>query len=135
MGLVPCYDDDYEVKRRLKNGKTYEVEVKEARNIKFHRLFFALINCSWEYLDEWRQQFFHGNKDAFRETLIIAAGYVEPFYDPKRGEWLERAKSIAFNKMDESEFAQLYERVKDVILDIYISDDLRDEFINQLKYF
>jgi hypothetical protein len=37
--------------------------------------------------------------------------------------------------MDESEFAQLYERVKDVIYQLYIPDDLRDEFERNLKYF
>lgn len=135
VGLVPCYDDDYDEKRRLKTGKTYEVTVKEARNVKFHRLFFALINCAWEFLGEFRQEFFRNDRDNFRKAVTIAAGYVEVFYSPTRNEWLEQAKSIAFSKMDETEFSELYEKVKDVIYRLYIPDNLRDEFEQQLKYF
>ena len=135
MGLVPFNDSDYDEKHKLKVGKVYEVTIKEARNIRLHRLFFALINCSWEFLGEWRQEFFHNDKDAYRETLTIAAGYYEPFYSPTRQEWLEKAKSIAFDKMDETEFSELYERVKDVIYKVYIPNDLKDEFEQQLKYF
>lgn len=135
VGLVPAYDDDYEEKHRLKVGKTYEVDVKEARNIRFHRLFFALINCSWEFLGEFRQEFFHNDKKSFRKTVTIAAGYTEPYYDPIRNEWLEQAKSIAFDKMDEIEFSQLYDKVKDVIYRVYIPEDLQGEFEQQLKYF
>ncbi len=135
MGLVPCYDDDHDEKSRLKVGTIYEVTVKERRNVRFLRLFFALINCSWEFLGEFRQDFFRGSKENYRKAVTIAAGYVTPYYSPIRGEWLEEAKSIAFDKMDESEFSQLYERVKDVIYQLYIPDDLRDEFERQLKYF
>jgi hypothetical protein len=135
VGLVPAYDDDYEEKHRLKIGKTYEVDVKEARNIRFHRLFFALINCSWEFLGEFRQEFFHNDRNVYRKAVTIAAGYSELFYSPTRGEWLEQAKSIAFGKMDETEFSTLYERVKDVIYKMYIPDNLKEEFETNLKYF
>ena len=135
MGLVPFNDSDYEEKHKLKVGKVYEVTVKEARNIRLHRLFFALINCAWEFLGEFRQEFFRNDRDNFRKAVTIAAGYVEVFYSPTRNEWLEQAKSIAFDKMDETSFAQLYERVKDVIYRLYIPDNLKDEFEQQLKYF
>ena len=134
-GFRCATDDDFEKKRRLKNGKVVECSIKEYRNYKFLKLFFALIDCSWEFLGEWRQEFFHNDKDAYRETLTIAAGYYEPFYSPTRQEWLEKAKSIAFDKMDETEFSELYERVKDVIYKVYIPNDLKDEFEQQLKYF
>jgi hypothetical protein len=91
MGLVPCYDDDHEEKTRLKVGTIYEVTVKERRNVRFLRLFFALINCSWEFLGEFRQDFFRGSKENYRKAVTIAAGYVTPYYSPIRNEWLEEA--------------------------------------------
>lgn len=42
-GLVPCGDDDYDEKKKLRLGETYSVEVRVARNVDFHRKYFALI--------------------------------------------------------------------------------------------
>jgi hypothetical protein len=49
-GLIPCYDADYDEKKKLKAGKVYKVEIKLARNYDFHKKYFALINCAWEYI-------------------------------------------------------------------------------------
>ena len=65
-GLKPCYDEDYEEKKKLKIGETYKAKITLARNLKFHKKFFALINCAWEYQNEKVVEFFHHNKDAFR---------------------------------------------------------------------
>lgn len=133
-GLVPYTDDDYEAKCKLKIGSVYETTVKEVRNVKFHRLFFALLNCAWEYLSE-PLQLKLGNKEHFRETLLVATGHTTTFYDIERQEWLERAKSIAFDKMDESEFSDFYERAKDVIYNYFIPNVNKKEFEQHLKNF
>lgn len=134
-GLVPETDSDAEVKRRMKIGATYEVTVKEVRNPKFLRLFFALLNCSWQYLTEQQQAFFKDNVEKFRETLLIATGYTETFYDIRRKAWLEKPRSIAFDKMTEADFSIFYERAKDVIFNYFIPEVKRDEFEQQLRYF
>lgn len=134
-GLVPETDSDAELKRRMKIGATYEVTVKEVRNPKFHRLFFALLNCAWSYLTEQQQTFFNDNVEKFRETLLIATGYTETFYDIKRHAWLEKPRSIAFDKMTESDFSNFYERSKDVIFNYFIPEVKRDEFEQQLRFF
>ena len=71
-GLVPAYDDDYEQKRRLTIGETYKIKVTKARNLQFHRKYFALINCAWEYLPERAVAHF-GTVEQFRKTCEIAA--------------------------------------------------------------
>jgi len=134
-GFVPETDSDYELKKKLKRGAVYEVTVREVRNPKFHRLFFALLNCSWEYLTEQQQEFFKNNVDKFRETLLIATGYTETFYDVRRNAWLEKPRSMAFDKMSESDFHDFYEKAKDVIFNYFIKADLRDEFEEQIKWF
>ena len=57
-GLIPMIDDDYESKQKLKIGEVYKCTIKKARNYELLKKYFALINCSWEYLREPQQQFF-----------------------------------------------------------------------------
>ena len=72
-GLVPCYDEDFDEKKKLKLGEVYEAEIKLVRNPKFHRKFFSLLNCAWEYLPEGRRNGFR-TKENFRRYLTVAAG-------------------------------------------------------------
>ena len=51
-GLVPINDASYDEKKKLKIGQVYEVTIKLVRNYDFHKKYFALINCAWEYLPE-----------------------------------------------------------------------------------
>ena len=116
-GLVPFGDDDYDEKRKLKIGETYTVEVKVARNIDFHRKYFALIAYAWEFLNEQETATFK-NKENFRKYLEVAAGYCDLFYHPRLQEFVEIPKSISFGKMDNAAFSDLYSKVKDVIFSI-----------------
>lgn len=134
-GLKPMYDDDYDEKRRLRIGQTYEAQIKVARNIRFHRLYFALINCAWEYLTERQRDFFHNVKESFRKTVEIAAGHYELIYSMQRKEWVQIPRSIAFDRLDETEFSSLYERVKDVLFSLFLSSINKEEFERQLSHF
>jgi hypothetical protein len=58
QGLKPCYDEDYEEKRKLKLGEVYEAEIKLLRNPEFHRKFFALLNAGFSLLPERTQNGF-----------------------------------------------------------------------------
>lgn len=60
-GLIPCYDDDFDEKKKLKIGEEYVAE-------------------------------------------------------------------IAFDKMDEAEFSELYERVKDVLFEVFLKNISIEEF-------
>lgn len=124
-GLIPCYDDDFEEKKKLKVGQEYVAEVKLCRNPAFHRKYFSLIGLAWDYLPERTSKGFR-SKEAFRKYVEVAAGYYEPFYSPTRREWIEVPRSISFGSMDEAEFSELYNRVKDVIFTIigpYITEE------------
>lgn len=116
-GLVPLEDDDYEKKRNLKLGQTYSVEVKVSRNIDFHRKYFALISYAWEFLNEQEEKTFK-SKDNFRKYLEISAGHCDIIFHPRLQEFVEIPKSISFGSMDNTEFSELYSKVKDVIFSI-----------------
>jgi hypothetical protein len=132
-GFKPCTDDDYEKKKTLKRGSVIECTVKEYRNYKFHKLYFSMINLSWEYLTEQQREFFHENVDAFRKTVEVAAGHYEPVYSVSRQTWLEVPKSIAFDKLDEASFHELYERVKSVIFQTFIPNINKESFEFELR--
>ena len=134
-GLKPMYDEDYDNKKMLKVGTVYEATIKEMRNVAFHRKYFSLINLAWEYLDERQRAFFKEDVNAFRKTVEVAAGHYEPVYSVARQSWLEVPKSIAFDKLSESDFEQLYEKVKTVIFQTFIPQVKRDEFEQQLRFF
>lgn len=134
-GLKPCYDEDFDEKKKLKIGETYVAEVKLARNPQFHKKYFALINLAWEYLPERQTEGFRNNKELFRKYCEVAAGFCDPFYSPSRREWVEIPRSISFGSMDEAEFSDLYEKVKDVIFGIIGRYVTEEEFMNNLAQF
>ena len=135
QGFVPASDKDYEEKMKLKRGGTYEITIKEFRNPKFHRLYFSLINLAWDFLSESQRAFFKEDVEVFRKTVEVAAGHCEKVYSVARREWLEVPKSIAFDKLSESDFSDLYERVKSVLYQSFITDDRKELFENQLRYY
>lgn len=135
IGLIPATDDDKEQLKAVKRGTVVEAKITEYRNYKFLRKYFALINCAWEFLTEEQQKFFYGNKDSFRKTVEVSAGHCEPVYNRTRNEWQDVPKSIAFDKLTESEFSQLYERVKDVLYELFLMSVNKEEFEEQLKWY
>lgn len=134
-GFRCATDDDYEKKKKLKRGSVIDCTIKEYRNYKFLKKYFSLINLSWEYLHEAQRAFFKEDVEAFRKTVEIAAGHYEPVYSPLRNMWLEVPKSIAFDKLTEADFEELYNRVKDVIFHTFIPNVNKDEFEYGLRNF
>ena len=133
-GFQPETDDDAELKRKLKLGKTYEAVFKEVRNPLFNRKFHAMIRVAWEYLPEAYQDKF-GNIDNFRYMTEIKAGFCDVVYDPTSGRDIYRPKSTAFDKMTEADFEKVYNGVLNVILRDYLPNINNNEFIEQIKYF
>lgn len=134
-GLVPCDDNDYEEKRKLKVGQIYKATIKLNRNYRLHRKYFALINCAWAYQNERQTDFFKGSVEIFRKTMEMAAGHCERVYSIEHKEWRDIPKSIAFDKMDEAEFRDLYERVKDVLFATALRGVSEEEFLDALANF
>lgn len=117
QGLKPCYDEDYEAKKKLKIGEIYEAEIKLQRNPLFHRKFFALINAGYAFLPERTQNGFR-SIEGFRSYLLVAAGFYETYFNPRLREFVEVPKSLKFSAMDNEEFERVYDAVKDVIFSL-----------------
>ncbi|MBR3467388.1 MAG: DUF1367 family protein [Bacteroidales bacterium] len=124
-GLKPCYDEDYDEKRKLKLGETYEAEIRLVRNIRLHNMAFALLELAWNYLPGKTQDGFR-SKEGFRMYITVAAGYYDVYFNPRLREFVEIPKSWSFKSMDNAEFSEFFERIKDVIWGIiskYVSEE------------
>ena len=135
IGLKPLYDEDFEEKKKLKRGEVYIASISVFRNVSFHRKYFSLINCAFEYLTEPQQEFYHNNKEYFRKSLEVSAGYCDAIYNHKLKSFVDIPKSVAFDKMSESEFQDLYRDVKYVINNIILQHISEEEFNNGLANF
>ena len=134
-GLVPLYDADYDEKRKLKIGQVYSATIRLERNYEFHKKYFALIGCAWEFQNEKAQKHFKNNVENFRKTIEIASGHCDTVYNLKLKSWTDIPKSISFDKMDNSEFQELYERTKDVLFEVFLRSISKDEFLTSLANF
>ena len=114
VGLVPLYDSDFDEKRKLKVGQVYQADIKVVRNILFHRKMWAMLNTAWALLPERTQNGFR-SLEGSRAYLLVSAGYYDPYYSPRLREFVEIPKSMSFASMDEAEFSECYDRIKDVI--------------------
>lgn len=134
FGLSGAYDEDREAIKKLKHDEIYEVDIKLQRNPAFHRKYFALFRVAWEYQNEDTQEHF-GSMDAWRKTVEVAAGHCERVWSIEYNSWLEAPRSVAFDKLSEEEFQDLYERVKHVLFTIFLTDVNQDDFFEALKDF
>jgi len=125
-GLVPLYDSDYDEKRKLKIGETYQCEIRKPRNIDFHKKFFALIRLGCENSPRDMPQ------DVYRAYVTMKAGFAE-VYKTESGT-MALPKSISFSNMDDTEFEKVYRSVLEVIMkDIDVDEEfIRDNLINFL---
>jgi len=129
-GLVPLDDDSYEDKKRLKVGEVYECDVKLVRNYKFLKKAFALLNCTWELMDE-KQQASWRSKEGFRAYLTVAAGHFDLYYNPRLCAFVEVPASWSFDKMDEATFSKLYDAMKNVVFAV-LGDKVTEETFNKV---
>lgn len=135
LGLKPCYPEDYDESRKLKNGVIYEADIRVPRNYRFHKLFFALLNVGYAYIPGDVQAHYFPSVDAFRKSVLIAAGFVNRFWSVKHQCFLEEAESISFSSMDDARFRDCYNRCKEVIFGIIGRYVTEEEFERNLINF
>jgi hypothetical protein len=108
--LRPCDEAGEAELRKVANGETIELELRRPRNIRHHRMFFALMSIVWEQLDTER----YPTVEDLVAAVKIAAGLRTRIELPS-GEVGFIPGSIAFHKMDQSAFSGFYDRVCDLI--------------------
>ena len=107
--LKPAYNSDYDLFSKIKPNEIIEIEYKKKRNVRFHRLFFALMNLAYENQEAYTIL------DVMRKDIIKHAGYYTEHINAITGEITQEPNSISFSNMEETEFNKLYTDCKTVI--------------------
>ena len=98
---------------KIKNGEQVHVSIKKPRNVLFHRKFFALCQVVFENQERY------DDFDAFRHELTMRAGWWDTHVHVS-GKISYIPKSISFAKMDETSFAEFYNKAIDAALEHFI---------------
>lgn len=124
--LRPADDAGCEALRKLSNGDLVTVEIKKSRNIRHHRLFWALMTVVHDNMDHER----YPSVEDLAAAIKIAAGHRTRIELPS-GEIGFIPGSIAFHKMDQIAFSAFYDRVCNLIAKHFLpgvdSDALKEE--------
>ena len=90
--------------KELEVGEMYRLTVWFPRNPKFHRLHFAMIAALFDH----QEQFV--DPDALRQWLYVGAGFCD-FYPGPKGRMVAIARSIAWDRLDDEDFADTHAKV------------------------
>lgn len=116
-GFEPA--DEYNAERlretKIAVGNIVKCKVTMPRNLEFHRKFFAMIRETFDLQDTF------DNIEHWRAVCLTGAGHCD-FVPGRNGEMVAIPKSIAFSKLDETEFTVLYDKVIDFIGRRYLPD-------------
>lgn len=107
--LKPAYDSDYESFKKIPLNEIIEIEYKKQRNIRFHRKLFSLLNLAYS------NQNMFDNLEDMRYCLMLEFKFSEIKVNKLTGEIFKIPKSLQFNKMDEIEFNEVYNNIKQYI--------------------
>ena len=126
--LVPTDEEGEELLRSLPQHQIVKCKLTRPRNVQHHRKFFALVNLVFENQERY------ANVDELLAALKIAVGHVNIIVMPNGNEY-RIPKSIAFHKMDQTEFDRFYARVVDVVIKHFLPGVTRDELRQELLEF
>lgn len=108
--LVPADKLSEDDLSALSPDKVYDVKIWQKRNSDHHRKYFALVNAIFPHQKGWP------TTKALHDQLKMAVGFSYEAKDLKTGELRTYPDSIAFDRLDQQEFEQVYERIVEVIL-------------------
>ena len=134
-GLVPLYDSDHDMKRRLRVGSTVRCRVTLPRNYEFHKKFFALVRLTFDNLplplvERWNVRNENDMLRRFKRDLGYFTSHTNELGDNEI-EYL----SISFAAMDEAGFERFYNGCVDLVLHKYVRGLGREELEEEVERF
>lgn len=102
-GLMPADEASAEVLRKIANGREVLVEAKTPRNVRAHRLFFAMLGLLVENSDAF------ATVEAALTAVKIGLGECDPAINAATGETVYVTRSIAFASCDQTRFSKLFD--------------------------
>jgi len=119
---------EMETLAKIKDGTEVKADVKIPRSIKQHRLLFAVLRKCIEYQNEA----IFLDETVLLRTLKYVLGYTEPVLNAK-GQTIGYAPmSIAFDKMDGTQFRTFVDKVLDWVFAEVLPNMDRTDFEREL---
>lgn len=107
-GLYPATEVDAEKVNSLPAGQPVKCKVTRARNLPFHRKFWALATLAKDHSE-------HMSVENLVDDLKIMVGHCDKIVRMDGSIWL-RPKSISFGKMEQEEFDKFYDACCNALL-------------------
>jgi hypothetical protein len=120
IGLFPVDEQGSDVLFKIKIGKDISADIKQRRNPKHHRLFFAIL----KFLRLHAPRFDSVPMDKIKDAVKLATGLADTFVDAETGEVYYVLRSISFASMDETEFTRFFDQACMVIANRWMPDRL-----------
>ena len=125
--LVPADEAAKRVADRYAPGELILAEVVKNRSAQNHRRFFLFVGVTFDMQDSYT------DREIWRKVLEIGAGHFDTVIglDGKAHYW---PKSIAWEKLDENEFGELFGRVVNAFLFKYGAGVTREELEQAIQF-
>jgi hypothetical protein len=125
--LRPIDERSFEELRKIKDGRTFICEIKRPRNLKHHRKYWALINLISDNLDGVTPE---GLSSAVK--MMIGHVVTVQFGDKV----IPYPDSISFDKMNQDQFNDFYERavkaICEFVIPVLTEESVRNEIFEIL---
>jgi len=121
--LRPIDERSFEELRKIKDGRTFICEIKRPRNLKHHRKYWALINLISDNLDGVTPE---GLSSAVK--MMIGHVVTVQFGDKS----ILYPDSISFDKMNQDQFNDFYERAVKAICELVIPGLTEESVKNEI---
>lgn len=128
--LVPVDDEGHDALAKVKDGRDVKVEFTLSRNLRHHRLAFAIFNFMKMHCPNMEKR----STEQIKTMVKLATGFVETYIDVDTGKTVCVPRSIAYESMDQLEFNAFFDAAVNVIVNRWMapgttSEEVRREII------
>ena len=126
--LHPADQAAIEAMRQVPERSIVKIQFSIPRNVRHHRMFFALINLVWQAQREPRT---FATRENLLDALKIATGHVREVRD-LQGRTHIVPDSISFGRMDQVQFREFFDSAVKVILERVLPGVRRKDIEQQI---
>lgn len=137
--LSPASDEVAEKLAKFKSGDIYPIEIKRARNSRFHGKVFKFFEFCFSHWSadktQWENMDSASQGESFRKQLTIQAGYFNTAYSLDGTGFVIEAKSLSFGSMDQEEFEACYSALINAAIKNVFAGTTDEVILNRLQGF
>ncbi|PCI53667.1 MAG: hypothetical protein COB36_12090 [Alphaproteobacteria bacterium] len=137
--LSPASDEVADKMSKFSTGDIYPVEIKRARNPRFHGKVFKFFEfCLGHWSAEkthWENMDSASQGESFRKQLTIQAGYFTQTYSLDGTGFVIEAKSLSFGNMEQEEFEACYSALINAAIKTVFAGTTDEVILNRLQGF